>query len=223
MKDKTKTGRKHKYHFNEKVFDRVTPDVAYLLGLLYTDGCLHANQPTIQIGSIDLTQVQNVERILGGKNLIQPKHANGKPYYIIAVTSAYATERLKALGLTPRKSLTMKFPTWLDDTTFGPFVRGVFDGNGSIAPAKMYRSKITARIYSSSTAFARKLRNALKAKGLTLGYYVYQTPKGKPNIQIIIAQRSLAKFYELLYPSLSVPALDRKRQRFDEFYNRKCA
>ena len=40
---------------------------------------------------------------------------------------------LKEYGMVPKKSLVLKFPTFLDKSLYSAFVRGYFDGDGNIS------------------------------------------------------------------------------------------
>ena len=59
---------------------------------------------------------------------------NGKKKYILSITSNSLASALINLGATPRKSLTLKFPTFtqVPEKLMQHFIRGYFDGDGSV-------------------------------------------------------------------------------------------
>ena len=58
----------------------------------------------------------------------------GKTYFSVTATlnSIHLTNELTKLGCMQGKSLIVKYPEWLDDKLHLHFIRGLFDGDGSI-------------------------------------------------------------------------------------------
>ena len=63
------------------------------------------------------------------------KHDFGYSYenqYQFRTHNKRIIEVLTKLGVVPKKSLILEFPTWLHPSTYSHFIRGVFDGDGSL-------------------------------------------------------------------------------------------
>lgn len=136
----------HKYTVNEKYFDVIdTPNKAYVLGFLYADGNNLPSKGTISMAleendkyilekirkEIDsdcpLVFLKQSERL--GKN----SPYNYKDLWCLKVYNSHMCRSLSTAGMVPNKSLVLRFPDWLDDDLVSHFVRGYFDGDGSIA------------------------------------------------------------------------------------------
>lgn len=130
-----------KYNFNEHYFDVIdTPNKAYILGLLDSDGCNGRNNDVkikLQERDRDILEKVNVE-LSNEKPLLfldgaKDGHQNT---FTLSFTSPYTSEILEALGCTHSKSLTLKFPKYLDESLYPHFIRGYFDGDGHISKDK---------------------------------------------------------------------------------------
>lgn len=128
------------YHCDEYYFDNVnTQDKAYIIGLLWADGCnqLERGKVTIQLQERDqkiLEQIKNVscnERPLY-KTELNNKNPNWQNSIRLTWQSRHISEVLNDYGMVPRKSLVLEFPAWLDESLYPHFIRGYMDGDGSI-------------------------------------------------------------------------------------------
>lgn len=138
--------KKRKHHFDEGFFDSIdSEDKAYILGLIYADGCLSPRGE--RRGSVRLSQIDKELMVkvavafgLGEQALycIHPSekrgYKNSKIQYSLELQGGPLYQRLIELGCTPRKSLTCGHPP---DGAIPPdlirhFIRGYFDGDGCI-------------------------------------------------------------------------------------------
>lgn len=114
-------------------------DMAYIVGLTATDGCLLTGRRAINFKSGDRELVETYLRLLGRKNRVKshPTKTGGTAYYTQFHDSALY-EWFRSVGLTPRKSLTIGALS-VPDEFLMPLVRGLLDGDGSIIN-KFYRA-----------------------------------------------------------------------------------
>lgn len=128
------------YHCDEHYFDVIdTQDKAYIAGLLWSDGCnqLHRGTITLQLQERDsyiLEEIKSVsknERPLYKINL-NDKNPNWQNSITLTWQSKHMSQMLNDYGMVPRKSLVLKFPSWLDESLYPSFLRGYVDGDGSI-------------------------------------------------------------------------------------------
>ena len=141
-------------------FKRWSPDMAYLLGVICADGCLveHANgYHTLNITSKDLDWLQQLKRTLRAEQKICRKERG----YQLQIRNQIIYRSLLDLGLTPRKSKTLQLPTVAPEV-FPDFVRGVFDGDGTVwfwqDPRWKHPWQLKASFYSGSRIFLEDLR-----------------------------------------------------------------
>lgn len=129
-----------KYSLNEHYFDVVdTQNKAYILGLLYADGCNHIghHSVTLSLQECDKDVVKFVKDELeydGPIRLVElnKKNPKYKNQYTLCINSEYLSARLEELGVINAKSLKLTFPEWLQDDMLPHFIRGYFDGDGCV-------------------------------------------------------------------------------------------
>ena len=85
---------------------------------------------------------------------------NNKNSYAIIIYDEHMSNRLEELGVVERKSLVLEFPNWLNDCLISHFIRGYFDGDGSIAKSE----KGANLTIVSSTKFIKGLSEYINDK-----------------------------------------------------------
>lgn len=109
-----------KYSLNINFFDEInTEEKAYILGLLYADGCNSINMSGVNLvlQEKDKTLLEKINQIIGSnKPLSFRKVPNRKDYkcqnqFCLHISSKHICQRMIELGCPPKKSLILKFPT----------------------------------------------------------------------------------------------------------------
>lgn len=111
-----------------------SPELAYAIGLIATDGCLSSDGRHLTLVSKDIEQLNNLKSCLGLKVKIG-KHYTGRKeenvfYHRVQWGDVFLYSFLLGIGLTPNKSLTLG-ELAIPDEYFFDFLRGSFDGDGS--------------------------------------------------------------------------------------------
>lgn len=128
-----------KYKFDEDYFDIINDEhKAYWLGVLYADGCLEHIKTSKYVvwNSIDKSWIESFKRDIQFTGPILKEHHSkyNKDIWKIKFTSKKMYFDLIAKGMMEKKSKVVSFP----DINIVPghlmhhFVRGYFDGNGSV-------------------------------------------------------------------------------------------
>lgn len=110
-----------------------TPELAYVVGLITTDGNLSSDKRHIVFVSKDIQLIELSKKILGLKNKIGVKksgYTGEKSCYYIQFGDVVFYKWLQKIGLTPNKTKTLgelKIP----DRFLFDFLRGHFDGDGT--------------------------------------------------------------------------------------------
>jgi len=114
-------------------------EMAYIVGLTATDGCLFTGRRAINFKSGDRQLVETYLRLLGRKNRVKshPTATGGIAYYT-QFHDSRLYEWFRSTGLTPRKSLTIGGLS-VPDNFLMPLARGLLDGDGSVLN-KVYRA-----------------------------------------------------------------------------------
>lgn len=116
---------------NDNFFDELTPVSSYWLGFIAADGCLSLKNRSVTIGlaARDKSHLQKFKRAICTNSNISYVLSNSS--IRVSVYSEKVFDRLVNLGVTPNKSLTIS-KVDVPQNLLSHFVRGVFDGDGSI-------------------------------------------------------------------------------------------
>lgn len=152
----------------ENYFSEIdTQEKAYLLGLFVADGCVQHNSGyTFFFSSVDLELVEFFKIYLNATNPIRKRKDGG---YEFVVNSKILLDSLSNYGIKERKSLTSTFPK-LDVKLQSHFIRGLFDGDGSVRLDKNKNGRFyICGAYPIISEVAKILSNEL-----TLNFPVYK-------------------------------------------------
>lgn len=224
--------RKHngvrKWSINQKYFDVIdTANKAYILGMLYSDGFNDVKKSTIRLSlqSIDKKILQDIRsEIESQKPLIFNEcshyvHKNGyisKDMYTLEFYSSHMSKRLDDLGVKQNKSLILKFPSFLQDDLKKDFIRGYFDGDGSLYVNNNGQSAITI---TSTEQFCIDCLNVLRSQ-LHIGGGIYDASchNGITKVISISGNIQCKKVLDYIYQDSKLK-LERKYQRYlNKFY-----
>ena len=150
-KTKSQSELQRKYPINEYFFDEInTEDKAYVLGLLYADGCNQTERNLVAI-SLKESDKDVLEKIT---ELIQPDKPlryyttansrkkegfeNSQNQWRLTINNKHISQRLVELGCGKAKTHNLTFPTeeQVPSHLIRHFIRGYFDGDGSVSGDK---------------------------------------------------------------------------------------
>jgi LAGLIDADG-like domain len=124
--------------FNQHIFDVIdTPAKAYWLGFFYADAynCKITNTVSMSLQISDLTHLQKLANFmeLPINKIKYTKTKDEYEYYTLKMYSKYLCETLAAKGCPQAKSFIIQYPKWLSNDLNRHFIRGMFDGDGSLS------------------------------------------------------------------------------------------
>jgi hypothetical protein len=195
-----------------------SPTMAYVVGLMATDGCLISDGRHLNFKSGDEQLVQTFLSCLGRRPAYgQRTGATGSAHYVAQFSDVHLWRWLRSIGVGPRKSLVLG-AIGVPSGLLLDCARGLLDGDGSIihywydgggkARGRRYEAIVT-RFVSASGEHIAWLRTALhQATGVT-GHVT--PPGGNGCWYLDFAIRESAILLPHLYPSLNAPCLLRKR------------
>lgn len=135
------------YDINEDYFNEVdTPNKAYILGFLLADGANTSDYAhghyliTLTIHPKDEHILEEIRKEMSMESGIFGvyREKTDTTYVQIRICNKQLVLRLHELGIVPCKSFITTFPHWLSDDLTPHFLRGLFDGDGSISTALDY-------------------------------------------------------------------------------------
>lgn len=194
-------------------FKEWTAETAYVFGLLMADGAIPLRKGVPSAVVLELKDEDHVRKVA---QVIDPelrvwsysrKDGRSTAKFSIGVRSVVndCTEK----GLMPQKSLTVQWPI-VPDRYLRHFVRGYFDGNGTIGK---YNTSVRLSFSTGSAMFAHRLQDALNANaGVSAG--IYRPAANAYNITAIGVGRARL-LGDWMYQGASL-FLDRKWNRWVE-------
>jgi hypothetical protein len=216
--DKGKFKGKELRKWNESFFDNWSNEMAYCLGLLFTDGCIVKSGVTFTQKDIELVQkfsshikLQNKlyfrqEKMIGG--------VKSGECYVLQLNSVALVERLSEFGLEPKKSLTMKFPA-MPNKYVRHFIRGCWDGDGSIY-FDNYANRYNSKYVSGSFDFVSTLMQHLMIAGLPKKN-IYKTTNANAYTIQYGSKAELKTLYRYLYDGVNESCY--LKRKYDLFTN----
>jgi hypothetical protein len=205
-------------------------EMAYIVGLTATDGCLTTGRRAITFTSADRQLVETYRHLLGRTNKIghDVSKVGGFSYRL-----QFKDTRLYGwfidVGLTPRKSLTLGAID-VPDEFLAPLVRGLLDGDGSISNAvwkadttrrsDYYYEWLRTRFASASPAHLAWLSARLRQQLDLRGWIWQDMSRGRGMGWLSYGKHDSITLLRWLYSDPNVPCLLRKRAIWDRYVAR---
>lgn len=218
--------RTRKYKILEDFFDNIdTQEKAYFLGILYADGCNYPERNIIKLGlrkgdrnileklskliyQCNRPIIQNKDRIVIFNNI--PKKFNG--LCELNITNKHLSNKLINLGLVKNKSHKLKFPVFLSNALIPHFIRGYFDGDGSLSFGKS--KQISISILGTKN-FCEGLKQCV-FNNININSTVCNAKKGLQIQQFVLHGNVVGiKFLHWIYKDATI-YLDRKYNKYIE-------
>jgi intein-encoded DNA endonuclease-like protein len=184
---------------------------AYFLGFILGDGNLAKTRKCITI-NIHSRDEEIIDKFIAEVNTHNKKqYRHDRSMVIIHVVSNFMWEDLVRLGLTPNKSLTVKFPI-VPEHLRRHLVRGIFDADGTITTSSNNKSHMAVNISGTLDVVTncRKEIGFIEDNGIYKVGNIYRFQKG--------GVHKVQKFYNYLYKDATI-YLSRKKVRFEELLN----
>lgn len=235
-----------RHYINENYFENIDSEAkAYILGFIYSDGCIYVHPTAF---CLTITQLEQDEDILlkikkeleSDYPLLEKiQKSNDKKTITFYAYNKKIFDDLIKLGVTPKKSLTLKFPTFLNENLMKHFIRGYFDGDGCIWNGKRqkkivkdkntklgYRERIVHNVkftFTGNDSFITDLQKYLIQKigiGLCkLNYAKAKSPKTSTSEKVCsmeyCGRGNIKKLYDYMYKDATIYGL-RKYNKFKE-------
>jgi intein/homing endonuclease len=208
-----------KYNYNKHFFDTVdTEEKAYWLGFMYADGYVSYSienrnyEASIELKASDYEHLMKFNKSLNGNVQVSYRERErwNKIHKICSIRfhSKELVEGLMKHGCLPNKTFDIKMPN-INDTLIKHFIRGFFDGDGSVYHRKD-RNGIYANFTSASFDFLTSLRFYLYQLGVN-SYIV----KDRDHHQLRIYGKDYTMtFLKHIYEESTI-YLNRKYEMFD--------
>lgn len=209
---------------NENFFENWSPESAWALGVLFTDGHYgKANASGIRriyIAQKDTELLEKIKNLMGSKHKIiknkQPDRVNTIHYFTF--TNKKIFDPLIKLGLVPKKSLIVKFPD-VPEEYIRHFLRGCWDGDGSFYYENNNPKRIRGDYISGSLDFINIFVQELKQLSGISNISILRKHH-KPNCYYIkLSPNQTVKLFPVLYEGVpETMYLSRKYAKIKQSY-----
>lgn len=210
---KVRDASRRLYDIDESMFERIDCEwKAYLLGLLYADGCIQRLNITLRLHEKDKSIMEALSaQVKCNLHYTPPKTYTYATYsrsmsgqYYFNINSKKVVADIIKLGCGYRKSLTLTFPSYdiIPKELFHHFIRGYFDGDGCIQPQTFH--------IISSDAFCIGFQQWLMTE---FGISSYLKKHQKVSRVMVHRKEDRNKIRDYLYSDATI-YLTRKRDKF---------
>lgn len=212
--------RKVNRNINKDYFEDInTEEKAYILGLLIADGCIRerkSNQLYLTLELIDKEIIERVQKELKCDSSIYKSQRkryyikNEKPTYTFSVTDNKLCTDLAKYGVVPLKTkktdwLTQDIPLELRKH----FLRGLFDGDGSIG---VYDTRWVITLTNNHPSFLRDVGDWIEQ---LIGLSCPKVYKTSTSHRIVYTGRKAKQLMKLLYQDNNI-SIERKQKLADQ-------
>ena len=194
----------NKYDFNIHFFDKIdTESKAYFLGLLYADGCHYkkTRQISIELSATDKDILEKMKVAFSSNHplsswyRITPVSKTNNQYFTLRMSNEHFSKKCEELGLVERKSLILKPPTeeQVPTNLIHHFIRGYFDGDGSITLILDKTQRACGASIIGTTEFCEWCKRIVESfvKEKTGAVYLNKTSLGLSYYRVAGVQRML--------------------------------
>ncbi len=203
----------------EKANRTWSPELAYAVGLLASDGHISKDGRHIDLTSNDIEQIKNFMKCLGLNNKIGEKKSgvNGKVSMRVQFGDVVFYNFLINIGLTPAKSKTIG-KLDIPKKYFFDFLRGSFDGDGSFYSYYDPRWKSSFMFYTIFISASRKhiewIQDELFQRLGVTGHITADIKKS--TLRLNYAKGESWKILKNMYYSKHAICLSRKRLKVEK-------
>lgn len=197
---------------NSEFFNRMSPELAYILGLWITDGCAY-DRGSYSIGLKDKEVVEWVSETIGYKNKIweiTEKRNNSKRYFI-QFTNQDVKKVFDKYKVVPNKSLKTEVPE-IPKEYMSHFVRGVFEGDGHIGK---HGYSYTVSIVGASEKFISSIKEIIEQEIGGSRTVKYDKRGNGLFLYNVYGKESINKLGEWLYPEGTFGMIRKKNKFLD--------
>ena len=212
---------------------------AYLLGFIYSDGCINIQRHTLSIHINDIdSELFELFKIISpnaytqqeegyeSKALVRGHTVKNKSSIRLAISSKILIEDLIKLGVCERKTYENLHIPEMNSNLIGSFIRGYFDGDGCFtwhasAPnlnnrERNWRIKMSWQIDSKTQILLTEFQKWFKSQGVTLKINYIK----RDNMYRLCtsSKKTFSKIYDLIFKEAQY-SLSRKINKINHYVN----
>lgn len=220
-------GRTKLYSCNENYFHDITTEhQAYWLGVLFADGNVSKRIETqsghVTLSSKDTNWIELFKQDVNytGKIYEETHKVFQKTISKVTINSDTMFNDLVELGCIPKKSLVIRIPA-IPDELIRHFIRGYFDGDGTVGVYKNSSKENTYTLRSSFCSGSKEFLEAVMCYLPTNNRSVKEV-QNRNLYKINLSVNDSISLYKYLYTDSTI-CLQRKKDKFESFMRERCS
>lgn len=215
-------GRPRLHDVNHDFFDELDSKSAYVYGFMCSDGYNMETRGLIRfhLSSVDTDILSKINEVMDST---YPLHhyisKTSQKLVLLQMSSKKLSSRLADLGCVQKKSSVLEYPQWMPENLTSHFIRGIFDGDGSVnyffRPQRQSTPEFNFQILGTES-ICRGIQLAIKAgTGISTGLHEV---KNKNNVWIVTkaSRRDILSILSWLYEGDDGLFLHRKKEKYFE-------
>ena len=214
-------------HKNKEYFNVQSSNMAWVVGFLAADGYVSKrnNEISIMLSSIDREILERIQKEIEIENPIRDfTSRQGFDYSELTWTCKEHKDELKKYHIIPQKTFILKPPFELDKKYWIDYVRGYFDGDGSVnfieSNGKKYYTALRWQVCSATPHILEFILNVLESYGIKRVNIQKQKRNNSCLYCIQYSTNATKEIYKILYSTSSTLFLARKKKHFEEIIQR---
>ena len=209
--ERKSVGRPRNHKVNEDFFKEWSCEMAWVLGLFVTDGHMNKRTHSIYFSQKDERILKLIARYMEADYVLAPV-GKTKTTSTLITNSREIKKDLMEMGITPNKSLTLKFPP-VPEPYLPSFIRGVIDGDGWIQK-KGYVMNIT----TASEEFASGLLSVFEQWNLRSEITLEHSQTGRNIYRVWVkGKESLTRLAKIIYRRCNENYNQNKKERLSQW------
>lgn len=216
----TLSNKNRTYKVNHNYFKIENENMAWLLGFIAADGCISSqrNQIIINLSRTDREILERIKMEIGSERQIcDYQNKDGFLCSSFAWTSEESVKDLQKYNIVPKKTSILKPPYPLQEKFIIDYIRGYFDGDGTICYLNSNKS-LRFSIGGASKEVISYIENHLIKLGIS-EVHIQEQKFINSNLPFYYIQHSTndaKQIYSLFYNDCPKMFLKRKKDHYEE-------
>lgn len=225
--------RKRRYNLNENYFEVIDScEKAYWLGFIAADGYITRRKTGQAVLGISLAEIEPLERFREDISTDKPiyrydwkdnpgKYSDGTEFKLLLVSDKLVND-IEKHGIVERKTFKLKFPKDLKEEYYSHYIRGYFDGDGSVfyTSSRGKKDEVLCVTICGTNSFLTDLSEKIGVSSDKI-YKDNRTKNDCWSLKLY-NQTFALPFYSYIYKNINGEYfLHRKKKKFDDYIDMK--